>query len=73
MWPYTSLIIIYGPKLPWADLDMGRFCHGPILLWAELTHIKTESASEILGAEVEYRYKLFQKKKKTVSRGAIQS
>ena len=31
-----------GPKLLWADFVwaekvMGRFCHGPILLWAELS------------------------------------
>ena len=31
-----------GPKLLWADYVwaekvMGRFCHGPILLWAELS------------------------------------
>ena len=34
---------MYGPKLLWAEIVMGRNWHGPILLWAEMTrnHVKT--------------------------------
>ena len=39
---------IWWPSWLWAEFDMGRVCHGPSLLWAEMSRNRTVDTNYVL-------------------------